>query len=145
MTEVNPLDRLNMMVMYQTKGLAHRTPLRLYVLSHMARTDHKLKSSRDIPPDQVIKILDEWHPNWRDPEAIPPEYSSKTLREIAVSLSQQLVAVRGTQAEWNAKLEAEAAQRRAAKLERKAARRKAYKQAKRETAKRGNGQKVVEP
>lgn len=121
MNEVNALDRLNKMVMYQTKGLPHRNRARLYIISRMAGLPVKINSSADLSHDELENILNYWYPDWRNPNAAPPPDPQKhRLHAIAVEVSQQLVMVLGTPEEWHAKLQAEEERRIAEKAARKA-------------------------
>jgi len=148
MTEVNPLDRLNQMVIYQTFGLNHRSRARLYIITRLAGLKDKLKSSKDLPPETVIQLLDHYFPDWQNPDGVPPEWSCAAVRKLAVEVTNQLVAILGTSEQWHAQLEAELEQRRAEKQARKAEARAAYaeqRRAKQEARQQRRERKVYEP
>lgn len=124
MNTVDPIDRLNKLVTFQTIGLPHRNRARLYVIAKIAGINHELRSSREIPMNDIIYILDKWFPDWRNPDGLPPEETRKKVRDIATKICQQLVVMLGTPEEWHAKIEAEESANRA----KKEARRKSHNQ-----------------
>ncbi len=109
----NPLNTLNTMVIFQTKGLPYRNKVRLAVLSHLS--GNEINSSLEIPPSTVSKLLYTYFPTWQDITSYPSEDDQRIIRGIAEQCAARLVEELGDPEEYHARLEAEAIVRRAIK------------------------------
>lgn len=126
MDTVDPLDRLNKLVLFTAKGMPYRSKSRLYIITRLAGRSEKLKSSKELLTHEGAAILDYWYPDWRNPDAAPPENRVLELQSISEAITRQLIAVFGNYDEYLANIEAEDNQRRAEKAARKAERRAIY-------------------
>lgn len=138
MTDINPLERLNLMVIKAVAGLPHARLLRKPVIALLAEwpNDRELKSTSDLPEDTVLELLERFYPGWRDPDAVPPASTDAVLRPIAERVSQQMLLVHGTPEQLRERNMAEQARLRAEREARQAEKRARYEERKRKERER---------
>lgn len=120
MSRTNPLDTLNAMVIYQTKGLPYRNKLRMAILSRLSGND--IKSSLEIPISTVTELLEIYFPAWQDPDSYPSKDDQQIIHDIAEQCLVHIIEEFGPPEEYYARLEAENNARHAAKEAAKAER-----------------------
>lgn len=82
------------MIGYRTKGLAWQRQTRLRVMEFLFNLGpYDLRTSLDIPPDEIKVWLSQYHPNWiQGPQEAPtPDYIAKRIRSLCEHYSAIMV------------------------------------------------------
>lgn len=91
----DPHRRAAVMLGHATKGLPYNRRTRFMVMQHFTETTI-IKTSKEIPQEKIVVMLDRLFPDWREPiPNEPPTETQKTLRQMAEGYSYILVKEHG--------------------------------------------------